>query len=959
MTTNLFGNFLVRVAFLFCIVALNPISAIAANYYLSAAGNDGGDGSEAQPWASFQHAFTQLGPGDVLIVKDGLYSEPLAPSVSGQPDNPIRIYAENDGKVIIETVDEPAIYISNKNYITIEGIFARTSGENATVYVGGHDGPDWSDKTTGIILRRVSVQGSSLMINSSAFHVARVDNVLLEDVWSFGHARNTMAVYGSDNVTVRRAVIRWDGWYGYDYKPDDPRVGLTVYNTHNSVFENIVVIDGGKQGADTFGERVALAISGNNNGETAPFIDSSNNSFHGVILLNNVGKGLNAESGEGILLNNYIEHLVSWDNSAVGYVVNRNADGTSLVHGTVGFNNQGVRYSPYHNVLNSYLYSTLVMSNRKAEEDGGTSVGYWSTGEDATNDHNNYFDHQVNYTGTVPGANDISIPITMEYIVEIPDSVNTGAGHDGDDIGATVVNRWVDGIETDQPLWPYPLEDRIKSEMCDPVALVNLGRTADNVADWCETSKTLTEYIWEYLGNPTPDHIYDGNSPPQIQWLQPVDQAQYYPGQDITLEANASDSDGHIQSVEFYSNGSLLGIVNQAPYIYNWSETTVGTHVLTAVATDNEGLTTSADIEVAVLSELVAVATSESTSYGQIQNGSYVDTHTASGSEVLIEQLSGGKPSRRVSKLAHQWLITGVVPGESVELFIDAEAPANSDNDNYAFSYSVNGGASQTIGQLNQGERQQFFVALSPATTGTVTVLVEDTNQSTSGNHQVDAVIVNQITITTSGSPTNQAPVLSIDSPADGAVFDAGTTIVFSASATDEDGDLSSEINWSSTPAGVSGTGASISFDNLAIGTYTVTAQVSDSAGLTTQKSVVINVVEPSSATLIAVSDLDGIGMAGGGRWSAEVTIEVRDDESTLISGAVVSGYWTNKSSQVVSCTTDGVGRCTVTQDRLKNNRDSVAFGVVGITGALPYQQAANSDPDGDSDGTMITLFKP
>ena len=277
-----------------------------------------------------------------------------------------------------------------------------------------------------------------------------------------------------------------------------------------------------------------------------------------------------------------------------------------------------------------------------------------------------------------------------------------------------------------------------------------------------------------------------------------------------------------------------------------------------------------------------------------------------------------------------------------------------------ATSYSVNGGASQDIAQLNQGERQQFFVVLSPATTGTVTVWAEDTNQSTIGNKQADAVIVNQITITTSGSSNNQAPVLSVDSPADGAVFDVGTTVVFSASATDEDGDLSSDISWGSSPAGVSGTGESISSDNLAVGTYTVTAQVSDSTGLTTQKNVVINVVEPSNATLIAVSDLDGIGTAvGGGGWRAEVTTEVRNDENTLISGAVLSGNWSNKRNQSMSCTTGEDGRCNLTQHGLNNSSGSVAFSIEGIAGVLPYQQAVNRDPDGDSDGTTITVFKP
>ena len=293
-------------------------------------------------------------------------------------------------------------------------------------------------------------------------------------------------------------------------------------------------------------------------------------------------------------------------------------------------------------------------------------------------------------------------------------------------------------------------------------------------------------------------------------------------------------------------------------------------------------------------------------------------------------------------------------------MFIDAEAPANSDNDQFVFSYAVNNDPTQVIGQLTAGTSKQFIVALPPTTVGTVTVFVDDSNHAKSGNNQADTVIIKQIRVTSSGSPSNQAPLLSIDSPTQGSSFEVGTSIDFMASASDEDGDLSNYIDWSSLPAGVSGMGASVSTNSLAIGTYTVTAEVSDSEGLVSQEAILVNVTAVSSATSVSISDLDGATTQnGGGRWRAEVTVEVRDDEDTLIPGASVSGSWSSGVSAVGACTTETNGRCSINLAGLKKNNASVDFAVTGITTGLNYEPANNSDPDSDSNGSLITILRP
>ena len=111
----------------------------------------------------------------------------------------------------------------------------------------------------------------------------------------------------------------------------------------------------------------------------------------------------------------------------------------------------------------------------------------------------------------------------------------------------------------------------------------------------------------------------------------------------------------------------------------------------------------------------VAVATSENTTSGSIQSGSYVSTQTVSSSEILVEQHSGGKPQNRKSYLNHTWTATGVVPGATVGLEVVASAPSNSENEDFIFTYSINGGPWQPLDTLVSGSGQQTLSAALPA----------------------------------------------------------------------------------------------------------------------------------------------------------------------------------------------------------------------------------------------------
>jgi hypothetical protein len=117
----------------------------------------------------------------------------------------------------------------------------------------------------------------------------------------------------------------------------------------------------------------------------------------------------------------------------------------------------------------------------------------------------------------------------------------------------------------------------------------------------------------------------------------------------------------------------------------------------------------------------------------------------------------------------------------------------------------------------------------------------------------------------------------------------------------------------------------------------------------------------PGPGTQTHIGDLDGSSVPNGpARWNATVTITVLDQNGAPVSGATVSGTWSNGTSGNGSCATNASGQCSITRLNIRNQSNSVTFTVTNISKAgTSYNPAANTDPDGDSNGTVIVVNKP
>jgi len=105
------------------------------------------------------------------------------------------------------------------------------------------------------------------------------------------------------------------------------------------------------------------------------------------------------------------------------------------------------------------------------------------------------------------------------------------------------------------------------------------------------------------------------NLPPAVDIISPTNGEVFYSPANISLLARAGDPDGTVTNVEFFANGTDLGrglpVILDPPgvggvvglvYFLNWPDVPTNNYLLTAVATDDGGVsTTSAPVNISVL----------------------------------------------------------------------------------------------------------------------------------------------------------------------------------------------------------------------------------------------------------------------------------------------------------------------------------------------------------------------
>ncbi|WP_394748555.1 Ig-like domain-containing protein [Spongiimicrobium salis] len=118
---------------------------------------------------------------------------------------------------------------------------------------------------------------------------------------------------------------------------------------------------------------------------------------------------------------------------------------------------------------------------------------------------------------------------------------------------------------------------------------------------WSQNNLPTGGDPWEFIRDCDGSTGGADNAAPTATILTPGNNTSFTQGDEITITASASDTDGSIVNVAFYAGNTRLGEDASAPYSYAWNGASLGNHVLTVVATDDLGSsTTSTSVNISV-----------------------------------------------------------------------------------------------------------------------------------------------------------------------------------------------------------------------------------------------------------------------------------------------------------------------------------------------------------------------
>ena len=289
------------------------------------------------------------------------------------------------------------------------------------------------------------------------------------------------------------------------------------------------------------------------------------------------------------------------------------------------------------------------------------------------------------------------------------------------------------------------------------------------------------------------------NKAPVVNITSPAPDAVYTAPATITIHASATDPDGTISMVKFYRGATLLSVDSTSPYTSTVSNLASGNYAFTAKAIDNKGLASS--------SSSVSVAVSVT------QNKAPVVKITSPASNIVYT------------------------------------APA---------TINITAAAADPDGIINEVRiynGSTLIAAFSRTSSGTYVLPLTDIAP---GNYSFVAKATDDQGLTSSSATTvvqvkaaNEAPTVSISSPANNTTFTSPATITVKAAAADGDGTVRSVKFYNGTTylKTVFSSPYTYTLSNLRAGTYSLTAKATDDLGAQTLSAKVT--VKVTNASLV------------------------------------------------------------------------------------------------------------
>lgn len=177
-------------------LAISPVPALAATYWVAPGGDDAGAGSEADPWATLQRAADVVAAGDVVRVAAGDYVG-YDLRTSGTAAAPIRFLAEAGARVVARNpVTADGINVEGASHVEIAGFTVVGMPRNGIRAVTAH---------------HVTIRGNRAFDNfERGILTGFVDDLLIEDNETAGSIdEHGIYVSNSGDRPIVRGNLTW------------------------------------------------------------------------------------------------------------------------------------------------------------------------------------------------------------------------------------------------------------------------------------------------------------------------------------------------------------------------------------------------------------------------------------------------------------------------------------------------------------------------------------------------------------------------------------------------------------------------------------------------------------------------------------------------------------------------------------------------------------------------------
>lgn len=426
----------------------------ADTFYLSVSGADDGDAGRtlATAWRTFPFAVPRLQPGDTLVVGPGVWTRAdggrlrvdcLAGAQSGTDAGPIAVRALDERATVLAGDGlYTSIDVANCAHWTFEGLTVTVPDADAGTR--GVYGAAASD-SSNITFRRLLVQGNNRLTGNGVVLAWQSQAVTFEECELYDFSETGMMLYGNDHVARRNYVhsrSRDDLPGGsVSQMPTRGDDAIAAHGSRNLIENNI-----------SEGNRGGVVLYTYSSGSQTRFLGniSLGDAYGGLVSANDPPNTQPTDT----LFRNHVSVDSLFHALYLRSTRGSRCDRCSLIGGPANGYRADISLGADGGAPTAT--SVYVDDSLSVFHDAGNGFQVLSQSAWRVRNSNAW----ANRTDFAPaGAAGFEAPLSLDpqlggCLVFIPDSSPMkGAGQDGGDIGANVLFRTENGVETAAPLW--------------------------------------------------------------------------------------------------------------------------------------------------------------------------------------------------------------------------------------------------------------------------------------------------------------------------------------------------------------------------------------------------------------------------------------------------------------------------------------------------------------------------